>query len=106
MVLVVVIGIVMVICILAVASIFLMTQESRLAEHKIKRSRVFFAAQSGMVVALELLRKGVVNPSRTIHIGAGVPGYPVAGIPVIINYVPGAGTGPGGTDPVNIIVNY
>jgi len=104
-VLVVVIGIVMVICTLAVAAIFLMTQESRLAEHKIRRSRVFFAAQSGMVRALERLRKGVVNPSETIHIGVGVPGYPTAGIPVIINYV-NDNSGPGGTNPVNITVNY
>ncbi|NQT28297.1 MAG: hypothetical protein HQ570_01725 [Candidatus Omnitrophica bacterium] len=104
-VLVVVIGVALVVFTLVLAAFSLMTQESRIAEHKIKRTRAFFAAQAGMVHAFELLRNGS-NPSGTIYIGSGVTGYPSAGLPVIITYTAGAGTGPGGTDPVNITVNY
>jgi len=61
-VLVVVIGVMLVIFTLALAALFLMTQESRIAEHKIKRTKAFFAAQAGMVLALEKLRKGDWSP--------------------------------------------
>jgi len=104
-VLVVVIGVTLVIFTLALAALLLMTQESRIAEHKIKRNRAFFAAQAGMVDALEDLRKGV-SPAGTINIGSGITGYPSTGLPVVITYTAGAGTGPGGTDPVTITVDY
>jgi len=64
-ILVVIIGIVLIISTLALAALFLMAQESRIAEHKIKRTKAFFAAQAGMVLALEQLRKGVWSPSTT-----------------------------------------
>ncbi len=106
-VLVVVIGVMLVIFTLALAALFLMTQESRIAEHKVRRTRAFFAAQAGMVHALESLRNGA-DPSGTLFIGGGISGYPAAGVPVDIVWPapPGAGNGPGGTDPVNITVNY
>ena len=106
-VLVVVIGVMLVIFTLALAALFLMTQESRIAEHKIKRTRAFFAAQAGMIFALDSLRNGA-NPSGTINIGAGITGYPAAGLPVLITYpgAGGAGAGPGGTDPIDIRVDY
>lgn len=105
-VLVVVIGVMLVIFTLALAALFLMTQESRIAEHKVKRTRAFFAVQAGMVRALDYLRQGT-NPSGTFYIGSGITGYPPAGLPVTITYpAGGVGTGPGGTDPINITVNY
>ena len=61
-ILVVVIGVMLAIFTLALAALFLMTQQSRIAEHKIKRTKAFFAAQAGMVLALEKLRKGDWNP--------------------------------------------
>ena len=103
-VLVVVIGVMLVIFTLALAALFLMTQESRIAEHKVKRTRAFFAAQAGMVHALEYLRKGN-DPSGTIYIGSGITGYPSAGLPVSITYT-NDNSGPGGIDPVSITVNY
>ena len=57
-VLVVIIGIMVVISTLALAALYLMSQESRIVEHKIKRTGAFYAAQAGMVLALEKLRKG------------------------------------------------
>lgn len=60
-VLTVVIGIMLVILALAVAALHLMTQESRIVEHKIKRTRALYAAQAGMVDALEQLRNGTVT---------------------------------------------
>jgi len=70
-VLVVVIGVVLVICALALAAIFLMTQESRIAEHKIKRNRAFFSAQAGMVLAWEQLRLGAWVPGSTYCLSNG-----------------------------------
>jgi len=106
-VLVVVIGVMLVIFTLALAALFLMTQESRIAEHKIRRTRAFFAAQAGMIRALDMLRTGA-DPSGTFNIGAGIPGYPAAGLPVVTTWpgAGGAGSGPGGTDPVDIFVDY
>ncbi len=59
-VLTVVIGIMLVILALAFAALHLMTQESRIVEHKIRRTKAFFASQAGMVDALDRLRKGTV----------------------------------------------
>jgi len=102
-VLVVVLGVLIVLSILAIVALSLMTQESRIAEHKIKRMRAFYAAQAGEIHALEQLRKGqALDPSITV--GAGITGYPAAGYNVVINRV--LGTGPGGSDTINATVNY
>ena len=75
-VLVVIIGIMAVISALALAALHLMTQESRIVEHKIKRNRAFYAAQAGMVLALEKLRKGDwsgIPAGRLYCINGGCP---------------------------------
>lgn len=64
-VLVIVIGVLFVIFTLALTVLYLMTQESRIAEHKIRRSKAHFAAQAGIVDAFEQLRKGT-KPLPTI----------------------------------------
>ena len=101
-VLVVVIGVMLVIFTLALAALFLMTQQSRIAEHKIKRTRAFFAAQAGMVYALEQLRKGVaiVSPHSVS------PTTPTQGYPLDANITVNAGAGVDGTDEVIISVTY
>ena len=101
-VLVVVIGVMLVIFTLAVAALFLMTQESRIAEHKIKRTKAFFAAQAGMVYALEQLRNGnpIVSP-HSVNSTVPTPGYPINA-----NIVVNAGAGIDGTDEVIISVTY
>lgn len=101
-VLVVIIGVVLVIFTLALAALFLMTQESRIAEHKIKRTRAFFAAQAGMIYALEQLRKGdaIVSPHS---VG---PAVPTQGYPLNANITINAGVGIGGTDEVIVSVTY
>lgn len=55
----------------------LMTQESRIAEGKIKRLRAYYAVKAGMVRALEQLRKGVAVTNTSI--GSGILGYPIGG---------------------------
>jgi len=57
-ILVVVMGILIVLSILALVGLYLISQESRIAEHKIRRMKAFYAAQAGMVIALEELRRG------------------------------------------------
>ena len=64
-VLAVIIGIMIVISALALAALHLMTQESRIVEHKIKRTGAFYAAQAGMVLALEKMRKDEWVPDST-----------------------------------------
>lgn len=111
-ILVIVLGIALIIIGLALAGIFIMTQQARISEHKIKRMRAFFAAQAGMVHALEELRLGR-NPNDTsITIGTDssatsglIPGYPLLGLSADIEYLDD-NTGPRGTDPVNITVDY
>jgi Tfp pilus assembly protein PilX len=105
-VLAIVIGILIVIFTLALVAIHLMTQEARVAEHKIRRMRAVFAARAGMVHALEMIRQGQ-NPNGTsINIGAGVAGYPAGGLAVNFVYNPASVAGPMGTAPLNVTVNY
>jgi len=86
-VLVVVVGLMFVIFSLTFAALYLMTQESQVAERKVRHARIFYAAQAGMVDALERLRTGALalptigNPtiSSLAGLGAGIPGYPVDG---------------------------
>ena len=59
-ILVVVVGIMLVLSTLAIVALSLMTSESRIAEHKIKRTRAYYAAQAGIVDGLEQLRKGAI----------------------------------------------
>jgi len=88
-VLVVVIGVMLVIFTLAVAALFLMTQESRIAEHKIKRTKAFFAAQGGMVLAMERLRLGTWAPNAKYCLSNGVaPGLGGCADTVTDNQIP------------------
>ncbi|MFA5270844.1 MAG: hypothetical protein WC412_00690 [Candidatus Omnitrophota bacterium] len=57
-VLIMVIGVMFVLTILAVVALNLMTTESRVAEHKIRRTRAYYASQAGIVDGLERLRIG------------------------------------------------
>jgi len=117
-ILVVVIGIMLVIFTLALAALFLMTQQSRIAEHKIKRSKAFFAAQAGMVLALEQLRLGVWVPGNTYCLSNGIVPNPSGCFATVVDsssprlpydavIVVGAlGSGVSGTAPVDIRVDY
>ena len=111
-VLVVVIGVLIVVFTLALVAMYIMTQDARVAEHKIRRVRALFAARAGMIHALEQARTGNANYTCTagtcgesINIGSGITGYPVGGIPVNIVFH-GATTGPMNTHQVDINVNY
>ncbi|UCC95599.1 MAG: hypothetical protein JSW40_02320 [Candidatus Omnitrophota bacterium] len=72
-ILVVVIGIMFVIVILAFAALALMTQESRIAERKIGRTRALFTAQGGMIHALERLRTEGTDAATLALINADDP---------------------------------
>ncbi|MBU2101954.1 MAG: hypothetical protein KKF80_01010, partial [Candidatus Omnitrophica bacterium] len=67
-VLVVVIGVSIIIALLAFAAILIMTNEARVAEHKIRRMRATFAAQGAIVRALERLRLEGVAPAQLVLI--------------------------------------
>jgi Tfp pilus assembly protein PilX len=107
-VMIVVMAVIVILSILAITALTLMTQESRLAENKIRHMRAYYAAQAGSVYALEEFRKynNSTGPSgnlSAITIGAGLDGYPSAGYTPVITRTPGA---IGGTDEVNVTVSY
>jgi len=109
-VLVIVIGIMLIISVLVLASLTLMTQESRIAEGKIKRIRAVYALQSAMVNATESLRRSNTVPAN-VCVGAGVSGYPTAagacssgGFDVSVTRTNGVGVD--GTDTVTLRTEY
>lgn len=120
-VLVVVMGVLIVVFTLALVAMYLMTQDARLAEHKIRRIRGSFAARAGMIHALEQARNGVYTPAvcnplancncdanvctEQLNIGAGVAGYPAAGLPVTIVFNRATGD-PMNTHRIDISVSY
>ncbi len=74
-------GISLVLTILIGVALFVMSQEGRIAEHKIRRMRMFFAAQAGVVDALERIRRSQFGGNYSLDIGAGLDYYPPAGHP-------------------------
>jgi len=56
--LVIVWGITIVICLLALGGIYLMGNQAFVAEHKIRRMQAYYTAKSGIIKALEELRRG------------------------------------------------
>jgi|TARA_B100000315_G_C14503175_1_gene553297 Tfp pilus assembly protein PilX len=78
LILVVVMGVALVIFTLILVALTLMTNESRIAEHKIRRMRAFYAAQAGTVLAQEQLRIGLAaggwDYNRTYCINGPVAG--------------------------------
>lgn len=112
-ILVIVLGVALIIIGLALAGIFIMTQQARISEHKIKRMRAFFAAQAGMIHALEELRLGRDPNNTTLTVGndssatgGTIKGYPLGGLDADISYDSTDTSGPRGTSPVDITVNY
>jgi len=81
-ILVVIIGLMFVIFALTFAALYLMTQESQVAERKIRFMRAFYAAQAGVVHALEVSRTGA--SLSNINVGNGVTGYPTGGMLVTV----------------------
>lgn len=91
-----------VVSVFALIALFLMSNESRLTEHKIRRIRAFFAAQAGLVDAIEALRRSDIpgnNQTDTFPYTINVGGYTVT-----VNRNPGNGTD--GTDVINASVTY
>ncbi len=104
-VLVVVIGVMLTIVFLCLAVLYVMSQQARIAEHKIRRLRAYYAAMAGVVYAFDQLRQGN-DPSGTpaFRIGSGIRGYPFLGLPVNINVVHGGGVD--NTDKIEVTVDY
>jgi len=112
-VLVIVMGIMFFVLTLALVASYLMTQQARVSEHKIRRIRTFFATRAGMVRALEELRKGdcggtggcTSGMNYNFTIGATIADYPTGGITGFYTWTDD-NSGPRGTDPVSITVTH
>ena len=72
-ILVVVMGVMVVLSALALIALYYMTNESRIAEHKIKRMRAIFTAQGGIVHAFERLRREGTAPAKLAQINQDKP---------------------------------
>ncbi len=101
--LIIVLGITLIVAILALTALSLMTQESRLAEGKIKRIRTWYALQAGMVNATDNLRR-TNTLSGSVAVGSGVFGYPPGGIGVGLNR--NIANGISSSDIVTLNANY
>lgn len=69
-VLIIILGITLVLAALAMLALYIMTNEARIAEHKIRRTRAFYAAQGGIIHAIERLRReGTTTTNQTAIAG-------------------------------------
>ncbi len=69
--LVIVWGITIVICLLALGGIYLMGNQAFVAEHKIRRMQAYYTAKSGVIEALEKLRRGQAVNAVTLSQSSG-----------------------------------
>ncbi|MFA5007831.1 MAG: hypothetical protein WC546_01255 [Candidatus Omnitrophota bacterium] len=102
-VLVTVSGIMLVVSILAVVALNLMTVESRTAEHKLRRTRGYFAAQGAIVHALERLRRDGTAAATITSINSDDPN--IGDIPTNITVIARGSAGCPGTSPSPFCVN-
>ncbi|OPX30758.1 MAG: hypothetical protein B1H08_00885 [Candidatus Omnitrophica bacterium 4484_171] len=104
-VLVIVMGIVVIITFLCLATAYLLSQQARVAEHKIRRMRAYYAAMAGVVYAFDKARNGILPAGNSsIKVGNGIYGYPPGGFTVDISRTSNAG--PGNTDEIDVSVDY
>ena len=105
-ILLIVLGLVLVLSLLAWMAAQFMTQEAYQNEHKIRRIQAFFAAQAGVVHAIEKLRNNQYASfpaNETISLGDGTQRY--YPYEVIID-VGDVGTGLSNTQLVTATVDY
>jgi len=100
-ILMVVIGVMMLVLVWVLVSLYFMTQESRIAGHKIRRTRAFFAAKAGIIHALEELRKGNNPDGETLQIGDPATTITITvGAPIV------DGSALDGTRPISVRAEY
>ncbi len=103
-VLIIVMGIMIAIVFLALGVSYVLSQQARVAEHKIKRMRAYYAAMAGVVYAFDKLRNGTNPDKASFKIGNGIYGYPSGGLKVKI--AKKDNKGPDGTDKIDVTVDY
>jgi len=104
-VLVIVMGIVVIIAFLCLAAAYFLSQQARVAEHKIRRMRAYYAAMAGVVYAFDKARNGALPVGNSsVKVGNATYGYPPGGFTVDINRTTGGG--PNNTDEIDVSVDY
>jgi Tfp pilus assembly protein PilX len=86
-----------VISLLALVALFVMTQEARVAEHKIKRIRAYYAAKAGLVYAFEMINRGSATATTVPPLDVG---------DVTVSFSGTQGTGPNDTDTISATITY
>ncbi len=96
-ILVVVMGVMLIVVSLSLVALHIMSQQGRITEHKIRRTRAFSAARAGRVDAFAKLITGVINLSAITvgsphsysiaGFGSGIVGYPSGGYTITVKVV-------------------
>lgn len=107
-ILVVVMGVFIVLATLAIVVVSVMSQEARVAEHKMKRMRAFYAAKAGVVHAFARLKAGHTHGAiETADLDLDTDGDGTDDTHVDITIDPVISGGPyDGTYPVHTSVTY
>ena len=97
-----------VLSLLALVALFVMTQEARVAEHKIKRIRAYYATKAGLVHAFEQLRRGhaQINGTSIVNTTTGAALAPLAVGDVNVTFSAEEGAGPNNTDILSATITY
>ncbi len=85
-VLITVISIMIVVILLALVATYLMVQNAYINEHKVRRIKAMYAAQAGIIHALERLRREGTSASTIVDINNDDPN--IDGIAVDIEVIP------------------
>lgn len=101
-VLIIVWGIALVLCFLAMAAIYLMRNQAFVSEHRIRRLMGYYTAKAAMYHAIEELRNGNTSPA-SITLSQGDPADPLS---MQADIVVGAPDGNTGIRTLNITATY
>ncbi len=96
-------GIIIVMCLLALAAIYVMGNQSFVAEHKIRRTQSLYTARAGLVHAYEDVYQDGILDSNSITVTQSY-GDMIADI--TLEPIPAAGPEPFQGNYLNITVNY
>jgi Tfp pilus assembly protein PilX len=96
--------VVLIVVVLANVVLGFISIQSRLTHHQVSRIQAYYAAQAGVNYALEMLRLGTWSPGNSYNLPADADfPHTIQSVSITIDSNP---TGPGGTYPVHITVDY
>ena len=100
-------GVIILVAVLAVISLAVISNQARFTQHQVSRTRAFYAAQAGMVYALEQLRTDSWVPGVYTLCDSAPCNVIDVDIPYLVSINIGAsGSGINGTSKIDVFVDY